>query len=97
MQSTPPMKLVPKMMSFRNGILQKLRMVTSSTWLRGMALSCGGVTTTDILIANSFFHKPTEHDAWDQRKNEYNKRKGKGKSNADIKTPASPSFTTPVA
>jgi hypothetical protein len=43
------------------------------------------------------FHKLTEHDAWKQRKNEYNKRKGKGKSNADVKTPAGPSSTTPVA
>jgi hypothetical protein len=72
-----------------NGVLQKLRMVTSSTWSRRMALSCGGVTSTNILIANSwecrFFHKLTEHNAWKQRKNEYNERKGKGKSNLDVK------------
>jgi hypothetical protein len=43
------------------------------------------------------FHKQTEHDAWMQRKNEYNKRKGKGKSDADVKTPTGPSSTTPVA
>jgi hypothetical protein len=42
------------------------------------------------------FHKSTEYDAWKQCKNEYNKRKGKGKSNADVKTPAGPSSTTPL-
>jgi hypothetical protein len=48
-------------------------------------------------LAMYVFHKPTEHDAWKQCKNEYNKRKGKGKSNADVKTPAGPSSITPVA
>jgi hypothetical protein len=38
------------------------------------------------------FHKPTEYNAWKQRKNKYNKRKGKGKSYSDIKTPAGPSL-----
>jgi hypothetical protein len=43
------------------------------------------------------FHKLTELDAWKQRKNECNKRKGKGKSNAEVNSPAGPSSTTPVA
>ncbi len=43
------------------------------------------------------FHKLTEHNTWKKRKNEYNKRKGKGKSDADVKTPAGLSSTTPVA
>jgi hypothetical protein len=42
------------------------------------------------------FHKSTEYDAWKQCKNEYNKRKSKGKFNADVKTPAGPSSTTPL-
>jgi hypothetical protein len=44
-----------------------------------------------------FKHKPSEHDAWKQRENEYNKKKGKGRSDANIKAPVGPSFVTPIA
>jgi hypothetical protein len=43
------------------------------------------------------FHKPSEHDAWKQRKNDYNKKRGKCKSDANIKAPSGPSSVTPVA
>jgi hypothetical protein len=36
------------------------------------------------------FHKLTEHDTWKQRKNENNKKRGKGKSDANIKASAGP-------
>jgi hypothetical protein len=39
------------------------------------------------------FHKPTKHDALKQRKNEYSKKRGKGKTDAGVKAPAGPSST----
>jgi hypothetical protein len=45
------------------------------------------------------FHKPTEHNAWKNKKDEFNARKkDRGKSTpTDKKTPADPLSTTPAA